>query len=80
MTGVALTQRAAGYLMIGRRVRQKVELVAYIYVMYSVAAVLLVGAVYVSGGWPPTESVGTRAAITRRQRTGVRTGATERLS
>jgi drug/metabolite transporter (DMT)-like permease len=40
---------AGGYLMVGRKVRQRVELLAYIYVMYSVAAVLLVGAVYASG-------------------------------
>jgi len=40
---------AAGYLMVGRKVRPRVELLAYIYVMYSVAAVLLVGAVYASG-------------------------------
>ena len=38
---------AAGYLLVGRRVRQEVELVAYVYVMYTVAAVLLLLAVAV---------------------------------
>lgn len=36
---------AAGYLLVGRRVRQRVELVGYVYVMYSVAAVVLLLAV-----------------------------------
>jgi drug/metabolite transporter (DMT)-like permease len=40
---------AGGYLMIGRRVRQDVGLLAYVYVMYSVAAVLLVAMVFISG-------------------------------
>lgn len=40
---------AAGYLMIGRRVRQRVELLAYVYVMYTVAAVILVGLMFATG-------------------------------
>lgn len=40
---------AAGYLMIGRRVRQRVELLAYVYVMYTVAAIILVGLMFATG-------------------------------
>ncbi len=40
---------AAGYLLLGRRVRQRVGLVGYVYVMYTVAALLLLGVVAVAG-------------------------------
>jgi drug/metabolite transporter (DMT)-like permease len=34
---------AAGYLIVGRRVRAKLSLVAYVFLVYSVAAIILVG-------------------------------------
>ncbi len=40
---------AGGYLLVGRRVRQRTSLLAYVYVMYSVAAVLLLVAVAAAG-------------------------------
>jgi len=40
---------AAGYLVVGRKVRPKLSLVTYVFLMYSVAAVLLAFAVLVSG-------------------------------
>ena len=40
---------AAGYLMAGRRVRPKVSLLSYIYVVYGIAAALLLAAMLVTG-------------------------------
>jgi drug/metabolite transporter (DMT)-like permease len=40
---------AAGYLMAGRRVRQKLSLLSYIYIIYGVAAVLLLAAMFLTG-------------------------------
>jgi len=39
---------AGGYLLVGRFVRQRAGLLAYVYVMYTIAALLLVGAVLVA--------------------------------
>lgn len=39
---------AAGYLLVGRSVRQRMGLLAYVYVMYTVAALLLLGVVAVA--------------------------------
>jgi drug/metabolite transporter (DMT)-like permease len=48
---------AAGYLLIGRRLRAGMSLMAYIFVVYSAAAVILVGIMFLSGqkpfGYPP---------------------------
>jgi drug/metabolite transporter (DMT)-like permease len=47
----------AGYLMIGRRLRAKISLVPYIFVVYSMAAVALIVIMFASGetplGYPP---------------------------
>ena len=40
---------AAGYLMAGRRVRPRLSLLSYIYVVYGIAAVLLLAVMFVSG-------------------------------
>jgi len=40
---------AAGYLMAGRRVRPRLSLLSYIYVIYGIAALLLVGAMLLTG-------------------------------
>ena len=40
---------AAGYLMAGRRVRPRVSLLSYIYVVYGIASVLLLAAMLVTG-------------------------------
>ncbi len=42
----------AGYLMIGRRLRAKVSLVPYIFLVYSVAAFVLLGIMFVAGQRP----------------------------
>jgi drug/metabolite transporter (DMT)-like permease len=42
----------AGYLMIGRRLRAKVDLIPYIFVIYSVAAIALVIYMFVAGQTP----------------------------
>ncbi|MCJ7533455.1 MAG: DMT family transporter [Anaerolineales bacterium] len=48
---------AAGYLMIGRRLRAKMSLVGYIFIVYGIAACILVGIMLVGGrkpiGYPP---------------------------
>jgi drug/metabolite transporter (DMT)-like permease len=40
---------SAGYLMAGRRVRPKLSLLSYIYIVYGVAALLLLAVMFVSG-------------------------------
>lgn len=40
---------AGGYLLIGRKVRPKVSLLSYIYIMYTTAAIILFAAVFVTG-------------------------------
>lgn len=40
---------AGGYLIVGRRVRQRTSLIAYVYVMYTAAALLLIPAVALAG-------------------------------
>jgi drug/metabolite transporter (DMT)-like permease len=42
----------AGYLMIGRRLRAKVDLVPYVFVIYSVAAIALIGYMLLAGQTP----------------------------
>ncbi len=48
---------AAGYILIGRRLRQGMSLIGYIFVVYGIAAVVLIGFMLVSGkqafGYPP---------------------------
>jgi drug/metabolite transporter (DMT)-like permease len=48
---------AAGYLIIGRRLRAKMSLVGYIFIVYGIAACILVGIMLVAGqkpfGYPP---------------------------
>lgn len=48
---------AAGYLLIGRRLRADITLVSYVFVVYSVAALFLVGYMLLAGqspfGYPP---------------------------
>jgi drug/metabolite transporter (DMT)-like permease len=40
---------AAGYVLIGRGIRNRLSLVPYIFVVYGIAAVILIGMVFVSG-------------------------------
>ncbi len=40
---------AGGYLLVGRKVRPKISLLSYIYIMYTTAAIILVLAVFVTG-------------------------------
>ena len=40
---------AGGYLLVGRKVRPKVSLLSYIYIMYTTAAIILVSAVLITG-------------------------------
>ncbi len=42
----------AGYLMIGRRLRAKLDLVPYIFVVYSAAAIALIAFMFISGETP----------------------------
>jgi drug/metabolite transporter (DMT)-like permease len=48
---------AAGYLLIGRRLRGGISLVPYIFVVYGIAAIVLIGLMFASGqsaiGYPP---------------------------
>jgi drug/metabolite transporter (DMT)-like permease len=48
---------AAGYILIGRRLRASMSLIAYIFVVYGMAALLLVAIMFLSGekpwGYPP---------------------------
>lgn len=48
---------AAGYLLIGRRLRGGISLVPYIFVVYGIAAIVLIGLMFTSGqsaiGYPP---------------------------
>lgn len=48
---------AAGYILIGRRLRQGMSLIGYIFVVYGIAAVALIGFMLLSGeqafGYPP---------------------------
>lgn len=48
---------AAGYLIIGRRLRSRVSLLSYIFVVYGMAAVVLAGIMFAAGetplGYPP---------------------------
>ncbi len=48
---------AAGYILIGRRLRQGMSLIGYIFVVYGIAAVVLVGLMFAAGdtpfGYPP---------------------------
>ena len=48
---------AAGYIMIGRRLRAKMSLIPYIFVVYGMAAVVLLAIMGISGeraiGYPP---------------------------
>ncbi len=48
---------AAGYILIGRRLRQGMSLIGYIFVVYGIAAVVLVGVMFAAGeaafGYPP---------------------------
>lgn len=40
---------AGGYLLVGRKVRPKVSLLSYIYIMYTTAAIILVSAMFITG-------------------------------
>jgi drug/metabolite transporter (DMT)-like permease len=40
---------AGGYLLVGRKVRPKISLLSYIYIMYTTAAIILVSAVLITG-------------------------------
>jgi len=42
----------AGYILIGRRLREKISLIPYIFMVYGIAAVVLVGFMFVSGESP----------------------------
>ncbi len=43
---------AAGYLLIGRRLRAKMSLIPYIFVVYGMAALVLIGIMFLSGNSP----------------------------
>jgi drug/metabolite transporter (DMT)-like permease len=52
---------AAGYLIAGRRVRPRVSLLSYIYIVYGIAAVVLLGVVFAAGR--PVSGLGWRAYV-----------------